>query len=75
MSSELEKKYQTTPLSGGNAPLVEGLFEEFLADRSSVPGHWVKWFDQFDQDGQIPRRPIEKELARQALSPRVSRHA
>lgn len=75
MSSELEKKYQTTPLSGGNAPLVEGLFEEFLADRSSVPSHWVKWFDQFDQDGQIPRRPIEKELARRALSPRVSRPA
>ena len=75
MSSELEKKYQTTPLSGGNAPLVEGLFEEFLADRSSVPGHWAKWFDQFDQNGQIPRRPIEKELARQALSPRVSRPA
>ncbi|MCH8896073.1 MAG: 2-oxoglutarate dehydrogenase E1 component [Proteobacteria bacterium] len=73
MTSELEKKYQTTPLSAGNAPLVEGLFEQFLADRSSVPGHWAKWFDQFDENGQIPRRPIEKELARRASATRVSR--
>ncbi len=72
MTSELEKKYQTTPLSGGNAPLVEGLFEQFLADRSSVPGHWAEWFDQFDENGQIPRRPIEKELARQASATRIS---
>jgi 2-oxoglutarate dehydrogenase E1 component len=75
MSNTLEKKYQTTPLSGGNAPLVEGLFEQFLADRSSVPGHWAEWFDQFDGNGQIPRRPIEKELAQKAMSVRVSRLA
>ncbi len=73
MTSELEKKYQTTPLSAGNAPLVEGLFEQFLADRSSVPGHWAEWFDQFDENGQIPRRPIEKELARRASATQVSR--
>ncbi len=75
MSNTLEKKYQTTPLSGGNAPLVEGLFEQFLADRSSVPGHWAKWFEQFDGNGQVPRRPIEKELAQKAMSVRVSRLA
>ncbi|MCZ6499537.1 MAG: 2-oxoglutarate dehydrogenase E1 component [Gammaproteobacteria bacterium] len=75
MSNTLEKKYQTTPLSGGNAPLVEGLFEQFLADRSSVPGHWAEWFDQFDGNGQVPRRPIEKELAQKAMSVRVSRLA
>ncbi len=69
MSTELDRKYQSTPLSGGNAPLVEGLFEQFLEDRSLVPEHWAQWFDQFAGSGQIPRRPIEKELTDQAKAP------
>ena len=73
MTSELEKKYQATPLSGGNAPLIEGLFEQFLADRSSVPDHWAQWFDQFAGNGQIPRRPIEQHLAQRALSTHAPR--
>ncbi len=73
MTSELEKRYRTTPLSGGNAPLVESLFEQFLTDRSSVSDKWAEWFDQFGGSGQVPRKPIEKELARQALSARESR--
>src|SRR3970282_453964 len=33
-------------LFGGNAPFVEELYEQYLADAASVPGEWRAYFDK-----------------------------
>ncbi len=44
MSESLEKKYQTSPLFGSNAPYVEEFYEDFLDDPQSVPDEWCEYF-------------------------------
>ena len=36
MATSLRELLASTPLSGGNAPYVEALYEQFLADPQSV---------------------------------------
>jgi len=40
-----ELMLQTSHLSGGNLDYVEGLFEAWMADPSSVPEEWQRYFD------------------------------
>lgn len=46
MSRDLEQKYRTSHLSGLNAGWVEQLYEDYLDDPESVPGHWRQQFDE-----------------------------
>ncbi|MGO1766380.1 MAG: 2-oxoglutarate dehydrogenase E1 subunit family protein, partial [Advenella sp.] len=45
MTTETEKK-STSYLFGSNAPYVEELYEEYLANPAAVGDHWRNYFDQ-----------------------------
>ena len=51
MATSLRELLASTPLSGGNAPYVEALYEQFLADPQSVEPAWRDYFRRL-QDGQ-----------------------
>src|SRR5580698_2517134 len=36
---------ESTPLYGGNADYLEGLYEQYLADPGAVPAQWRSYFD------------------------------
>ena len=44
MATSLRELLASTPLSGGNAPYVEALYEQFLADPQSVEPAWRDYF-------------------------------
>ena len=44
MAPSLRELTASTPLSGGNAPFVEALYEQFLADPQSVDPAWRDYF-------------------------------
>ena len=46
MAPSLRELLASTPLSGGNAPYVEALYEQFLADPQSVEAAWRDYFQQ-----------------------------
>ncbi len=50
MAPSLRELLASTPLSGGNAPYVEALYEQFLADPQSVEPAWRDYFQRL-QDG------------------------
>ena len=50
MATSLGELLASTPLSGGNAPYVEALYEQFLADPQSVEPTWREYFLRL-QDG------------------------
>ncbi len=44
MSKSLQERYRSSPLFGGNAPFVEGYYEQYLEDPDSVPSELAAWF-------------------------------
>ena len=51
MNSTLKALYGTSHLSGGNASFIEALYEDWLADASSVPPQWAAVFSALPGDG------------------------
>ncbi|HEX6550950.1 MAG TPA: 2-oxoglutarate dehydrogenase E1 component, partial [Gammaproteobacteria bacterium] len=76
MSESYQQRYQTTPVSGANAPYVEALYEQFLADPASVSDAWREYFRglQAAQSGppDQPRGPVEQQLLSHAHARRVA---
>jgi 2-oxoglutarate dehydrogenase E1 component len=71
MSKTLQDRYATSPLFGGNAPYIEGLYEQYLEDPDSVDPGLRRWFDGIaDGGGETPRGPVERDFAARALQPR-----
>jgi 2-oxoglutarate dehydrogenase E1 component len=60
MATSLRELLASTPLSGGNAPYVEALYEQFLADPQSVEPAWRDYFQhlagRFETAGRRCRR-------------------
>jgi 2-oxoglutarate dehydrogenase E1 component len=54
MAPSLRELLASTPLSGGNAPYVEALYEQFLHDPQSVDAAWREYFVKL-QDSQKQR--------------------
>src|SRR5690349_9549185 len=54
MAPSLRELLASTPLSGGNAPYVEALYEQFLHDPQSVDAVWREYFVKL-QDSQKQR--------------------
>ena len=52
MATSLGELLASTPLSGGNAPYVEALYEQFLSDPQSVDARWREYFQKL-RDGAI----------------------
>ena len=50
MAPSLRELLASTPLSGGNAPYVEALYEQFLTDPQSVDPNWRDYFQKL-RDG------------------------
>jgi 2-oxoglutarate dehydrogenase E1 component len=65
--SEFQSMLSSTPLAAGNAPYVEGLYEQYLADPASVEPRWRAYFDGLGrQPGEVAHGPLVDELARRA---------
>ena len=75
MSLTLSDWFASTPLSGGNAAFVEGLYEQFLSDPEAVPAAWRQFFRGLAvADGgqrDVPPGPVLAEFAARARAPRV----
>ena len=58
--SLLQQFSQSSPLSGGNAPFVEGLYESYLQDGNSVSPEWKVYFDTFHgrEAGDVPHSMV-----------------
>src|SRR5579872_5571978 len=73
MSESLQARYQTTLLSGGNAPYVESLYEQYLSDAASVPAAWRDYFAGLQAGSRdVPRGPIEADLLAHANARRAA---
>ncbi|HET7921719.1 MAG TPA: 2-oxoglutarate dehydrogenase E1 component, partial [Gammaproteobacteria bacterium] len=76
MSESYQQRYQTTPVAGANAPYVEALYEQFLADPASVPESWRAYFRGLPPSRtgrpEQPRGPVERELLDHAHARRVA---
>ncbi|MGI9265461.1 MAG: thiamine pyrophosphate-dependent enzyme, partial [Gammaproteobacteria bacterium] len=63
MKKSLKERYASSPLFSGNAPLVEGLYEQFLLNPDSVDDELRTYFDQIsDGASETPRGPLEDAL-------------
>jgi 2-oxoglutarate dehydrogenase E1 component len=71
MSETLSEQYASTPLSGGNAPYVETLYEQFLEDPASVSPEWREYFSRLraGSTGEIPHGPLKSALQERAQQP------
>jgi 2-oxoglutarate dehydrogenase E1 component len=73
MSDSLRKRYESSPLFGANAPLVETLYEQYLARPEAVDPLWREYFGRLANGSgarEIPHLPIQAELAARAREPR-----
>ena len=63
MSHSLKEQYASSPLFGGNAAAVEGLYEKYLDDPASVAGAWRDYFDTLGDAGEVDEQSIEPAFA------------
>src|SRR5690349_2637074 len=75
MSDSLRALLDSTPLGAGNAPYIESLYEQFLADPSSVEPKWRDYFAGLINSGgkaggttDVAHGPIRDALAKRAYS-------
>ena len=73
MSDSLRALLESTPLGEGNAPYLESLYEQFLADPDSVDARWRDYFRGLKSGGatETAHGPIREELAKRARDARV----
>jgi 2-oxoglutarate dehydrogenase E1 component len=72
MATSLRELLASTPLSGGNAPYVEALYEQFLSDPQSVDPHWREYFQKL-RDGAAAEQihsTVQAGIAARATRPR-----
>lgn len=65
--SDFEAFRSSTPLAAGNAPYVEALYEQFLADPASVEPKWREYFAGLGgAASEVPHGPLVEQLAQRA---------
>ena len=64
---------EPTPLYGGNADFLEGLYEQYLRDPASIDARWRGYFERMAPPaaGERPHGPIQAEIAERARAPRA----
>lgn len=67
MRDSLRALLDSTPLAAGNAPYVESLYEQFLADPASVEPTWREYFKSLGGQNDAAHGPIRDALAQRAL--------
>ncbi|MBL8269432.1 2-oxoglutarate dehydrogenase E1 component [Steroidobacter sp.] len=71
MSDSLRALLDSTPLGAGNAPYIESLYEQFLADPASVEPKWRDYFAGLGKAGgasDVAHGPIRDALAKRAYT-------
>jgi 2-oxoglutarate dehydrogenase E1 component len=73
MSDSLRALLDSTPLGAGNAPYIESLYEQFLADPASVEPKWRDYFTGLaakagGNAADVAHGPIRDALAKRAYS-------
>src|SRR5688572_22324910 len=73
MSDSLRALLDSTPLGAGNAPYIESLYEQFLADPESVEPKWRDYFSGLVSSAgkggaDVAHGPIRDALAKRAYS-------
>jgi len=73
MAPSLSELLASTPLSGGNAPYVEALYEQFLADPQSVDPKWREYFQKLrdGSSGEQIHSTVQAGIAQRATKPRM----
>src|SRR5262245_19236381 len=74
MATSLDELLASTPLSAGNAPYVEALYEQFLADPQSVDPKWRDYFAKL-RDGSAGEQihsAVVAGVAARATRPRMA---
>src|SRR5262245_34835697 len=73
MSDSLRALLDSTPLAAGNAAYVESLYEQFLADPTSVEPKWREYFNGLSGGARADTAhgPIREALAKRALTQRA----
>src|SRR3982751_4401493 len=74
MAPSLRELTASTPLSGGNAPYVEALYEQYLADPQSVDPRWREYFQKL-RDGSAGEQihsAVQAAIAQRAAKPRMA---
>jgi 2-oxoglutarate dehydrogenase E1 component len=67
MSDSLRALLDSTPLGAGNAPYIESLYEQFLADPASVEPKWREYFSALSGTRtDTAHGPIRDALAKRA---------
>ncbi|MCP9758080.1 2-oxoglutarate dehydrogenase E1 component [Aquitalea sp. S1-19] len=61
-------------LFGGNAPFIEELYEQYLADPSSTPDQWREYFDKLSlapgaAERDVPHLPIQQSFIQLTKKP------
>jgi len=65
--SDFQTFLSSTPLAAGNAPYVEALYEQFLADPNSVEAAWREYFASLGgRADEIAHGPLVEELTQRA---------
>jgi 2-oxoglutarate dehydrogenase E1 component len=65
MTKHLKEQYLASHLSGGNAPYVEALYEQWLADPESISAHWRQIFNDLAPNGaDTSHQAINEEFKR-----------
>jgi 2-oxoglutarate dehydrogenase E1 component len=73
MAPSLGELLASTPLSGGNAPYVEALYEQYLSDPQSVEPRWREYFQKL-RDGSSAEQihsAVQAGIAQRASRPRM----
>ncbi|HLS80077.1 MAG TPA: 2-oxoglutarate dehydrogenase E1 component [Steroidobacter sp.] len=68
MSDSLRALLESSPLAAGNAPYVESLYEQFLADPASVAPQWREYFSSLGGEAaaETAHGPLREALAQRA---------
>jgi 2-oxoglutarate dehydrogenase E1 component len=65
--SQFQAFLTSTPLAAGNAPYVEAMYEQYLADPHSVAPQWREYFASLGgPSGEVAHGPVVEQLAQRA---------
>ncbi|WP_028535447.1 2-oxoglutarate dehydrogenase E1 component [Paludibacterium yongneupense] len=70
----MQAMYSHSYLFGGNAPFIEELYEQYLADPATVTDEWRHYFDRLAQapgaaERDVPHLPIQESFIQLAKKP------
>ncbi|MDF0606708.1 2-oxoglutarate dehydrogenase E1 component [Neisseriaceae bacterium TC5R-5] len=76
----MQTMYSHSYLFGGNAPFIEELYEQYLADANAVSREWRDYFDKLSQapgaaERDVPHQPIQESFIQLAKKPMTAQRA